>query len=239
MNELQNKYSAQIEEVAATCSRIAQLGYVTSHGGNISMRCDEDVIAITPTKLAKRKVGFGEVCLVRLSTSETLYAAPGRKPTGELPFHARIFLKRPDVRGIVHGHPAVLTGFAIAGVDLLERAYLPEPVTEVGPMPLVPYYEPLRDELADAFEPFLPLANGFLMENHGALTVSHEGCERALDYMEMYEAAAQSILVARQLGSLRELPRQEIKNLERTIKTRNLPMPGLPGAVQSLLDIYK
>ncbi len=239
MNELQWKYQREIEEISATAKRLAELGYVTSHGGNLSMRCADDVIAITPTKLAKRKVEFDDVCLVTLSTSVTLYAAPGRKPTGELPFHARIFIKRPDVMGIVHGHPAILTGFAIAGVDLLQRAYLPEPVIEVGPMPLVPYYEPLRDELAEAFDPFLPYANGFLMENHGALTVSHEGPERALDYMEMYEVAAQSILVAKQLGSLRELPRQEVKNLERTIKTRGLPMPGLAGSVSSLLDIYK
>lgn len=239
MHEMQKKFERQIEELFTTSQRLAALGYVTSHGGNLSMRCDDDVIAITPTKVAKRKVNFGDVCLVSLSTNATLYAAPGRKPTGELPFHARIFIKRPDVMGIVHGHPALLTGFAIAGVDLMERAYLPEPVIEVGPMPLVPYYEPLRDELAEAFDPYLPYANGFLMQNHGALTVSHEGPERALDYMEMLEVAAHSILVAKQLGSLRELPREEIRNLERTIATRGLPMPGLPGQVTSLLDIYK
>lgn len=48
MNELQRKYQCQIEELVAVARRLADLGFVTSQGGNLSLRADENVILITP-----------------------------------------------------------------------------------------------------------------------------------------------------------------------------------------------
>lgn len=237
MNEYKERYAAQMEELALTAQRTAELGFVSSHGGNLSFRVEDDIVLITPTKVAKRHVTPEKVCIVRMN-GEVLYAAEGLKPTGELPFHLRIFSKRPDVRGIVHAHPPVLTGFAIAHTDLLEKPILPEPVLEVGPILTVPYAEPLRDELAEAFDAYIDKANGFLMKNHGALMVATEGVERALDFLEMMEAAAQSIVTAMTLGSVDTLSEQDVRNLDRTMATRSMPMPGLPGRVKSLAELY-
>ena len=52
MNKLQETYRAQIEELVAASNRLAQIGFVTSQGGNLSYRVAEDVILITPTKVA-------------------------------------------------------------------------------------------------------------------------------------------------------------------------------------------
>lgn len=238
MHELQLKYASQIEELAKTAQLTDAKGFVTSQGGNLSYRVNENVVLITPTKVAKRSVKFDDVCIVDMD-GRTLYAAPGRKPTGELPFHIRILQKRPDIKAVLHAHPPVLTGFAITGMDYMQRAYLPEPIIEVGPMMMVPYAEPLSDELAEKFDDYIELSNGFLMENHGALMCSYEGIGRALELLEMMEAAAQSILVAVQLCGAKEIAKNEIQNLDRVIKIRSLPMPGLPGKVKTLLDIYK
>lgn len=238
MNELQTRYAAEIEEIVRAANRLAAIGYVTSQGGNLSMRVAEDAVLITPTKVAKASITFDDICVVTMA-GETLYAKPGRKPTGEMPFHLRILKKRPDVKGLVHAHPPVLTGFAIAGGDWLEKPFLPEPVIEVGPMVMVPYAEPLSEELAEAFEAVVERSNGFLMENHGALMVAAQGVWRALEFLEMMEAAAMSILVAKALGNPKTIPMADVMNLERVIKTRELPMPGLPGTVNSLQDIYK
>ena len=145
MHPIQEKYRAQIEEVVRAANRLGQIGYVTSHGGNLSMRADGDVVLITPTKVPKRDLTFDDICAIDMRGG-VLYARPGRKPTGEWPFHVRILEKRPDVKGVLHAHPPVLTGFAIAGGDWMQRAFLPEPVIEVGPMVMVPYAEPLSDE---------------------------------------------------------------------------------------------
>ena len=238
MHALQTAYESQINEMVKTANRTAELGYVTSHGGNLSMRVAENTVLITPTKVAKRAIEFDDICVIDLY-GKVLYAREGRKPTGEWPFHTRILQKRPDIKGVLHAHPPVLTGFAIAGGDWMERAFLPEPVIEVGPMVMVPYAEPLSDELAKNFDTVIGKSNGFLMENHGMLMVSPDGVWRALELTEMMEAAGKSILVALQLGSTQTIPYDEVMKLENVIKIRELPMPGLKGIVNSLSDVYK
>ena len=171
MNAFQEKYREQIEEIVKSANRIAEKGFVTSQGGNLSLRVDDNVILITPTKVAKESITFEDICAVDMD-GKVLYAKPGRKPTGEWPFHTRILRNRPDVKGVVHAHPPILTGFAIAGGDWMQKPFLPEPVIEVGPMVMVPYAEPLSEELAERFDAVITKSNGFLMENHGALMVS-------------------------------------------------------------------
>ena len=237
MHKLQDKHTEAIQKVADTCVRLAELGYVTSHGGNLSSRVDENTVLVTPTQLPKRRVTFEDVVILDMDAN-VLFAAEGRRPTGESPFHLRIMRQRPDVTGIIHAHPPVLTGFAIAHSDLLSRPFLPEPVIEVGPVLAVDYAEPISDALARRFDEALPHANAFLMKNHGVTLVSAEGVGRALEFLEMLEAMAQSILVACALGGPKEIAPGDVADLERTMKTRNLPMPGKPGVVTSLCALY-
>ena len=84
--------------------------------------------------------------------------------------HLRIYRARPDVRAVVHAHPPVATGFAVAGRDFMD-AVLPEVILQLGSVPLVPYATPGTPALADAIEPFLAEHDAFLLANHGATTV--------------------------------------------------------------------
>lgn len=238
MHPYQTQYAAECKELALASNRLAALGYVTSHGGNLSVRVAEDIVLITPTKVEKRNITASDICFVSMR-GETLFAPEGRKPTSESPFHLRVFEKRPDLRGIVHAHPPILTGFAIAGKDYLMQPILPEPVIEVGPMVMVPYAQPGSDALAEAFDDALDRSNGFLMENHGVLMTNCEGVSRALDLLEMMECAAQSVLVALQLDGFKPLPEKDVQDLEDVMVARGLPMPGKPGAYQSLKDVFK
>ena len=52
------------------------------------------------------------------------------------------------------------------------------------------------------------------------------------------EAAAKSILVAKILGNAKTIPMQDVMNLERVIKIREMPMPDLKGEVHSLSEIF-
>lgn len=237
MHPIQEKYAAQIEEIVRSANRLAQVGFVTSQGGNLSMRVDENLVLITPTKVAKAAIVFDDICAVDMQ-GNTLLAAPGRKPTSEWPFHIRILEKRPDVKGVVHAHPPILTGFAIAGGDWLQRPFLPEPVIEVGPMVMVPYAMPGSDELAQMFDDVVEKSNGFLMENHGTLMVSTEGVWRAVEFLEMQENAAISIVVSKILGNPKTIPTPRVDELENVIKQREIPMPGLKGVVKTLSDIF-
>ncbi|MCD6333184.1 MAG: class II aldolase/adducin family protein [Bacteroidales bacterium] len=237
MHSLQEKYHVGIQKMVQSAHRIAEKGFVTSQGGNLSYRVDEEVILITPTKVPKSEIQFDDVVLLHPS-GDILFAAEGRKPTGETPFHLEILNRRPDLKGLVHAHPPAITALALAHSNLLSRPLLPEPIIEVGPVLTVEYHEPLSRKLADAFLPVLHRSNAFLMLNHGILLGSTISVLRAAELLEMIEATAQSAILALQAGGVKELSYPDVARLDRTLKTRNLTMPGAPGVNHSLTDLY-
>jgi len=237
MHELQELYRNQITELAEISVKCGRLGFVASHGGNLSMKAVPGIILITPTKVAKETIGFEDICIVD-EDGKTIFASPGRKPTGETPMHTFIYRKRPDLKSLVHAHPPVLTGFAIAGDNVLERPILPEPCIELGPILSIPYAEPISQALANCFESVLPLSNAWLMKNHGITIGSDQGVARTLGLLQMAEAMAQSAVVARQCGGIKEISREEVENLSRVLAIRNLPCPGDPRRKHTLASLY-
>jgi len=238
MEEIPARFAREIAELASASRRLGRLGYVASHGGNLSARVAEDVVLITPTKVPKQSIRPADICAVDMSGA-TIYAGKGRKPTGETPMHLGLFRERPDVNAIVHSHPPVLTGFACSKrAGLLARPVLPEPAIELGPAAVVDYAEPLTEDLARKFRPHLARHDFFLMRNHGVLVLSREGALRALEFTIMLEKQALSILVAELLGGATELSREDVAGLDRTLRTRALPFPGAPGAVKSLVELF-
>ena len=237
MNEIQSKYEDEINEIIAACHRLAELGYVSSSGGNISLRVGEDLILITPTKTPKRTMVIEDICAVDLE-GHTVFAPEKKKPTGETPFHTRIMRKRSDIKAIVHAHPPILTGFAIANSDLLSKPFLPEAVLEVGPMLMVPYETPVSEAISEQFDQVVDKSNGFLMENHGAVICSTDSVFDAVEKMQLVECMAQSVLVSMLLGNCKTIPQNFIKELDQVIESRNLIIPGGLGKFRSLAELY-
>ena len=112
------------------------------------------------TKVEKRNCSPDDICAINLK-GEPVYTPQGRKATSEWPFHLRVYQKRPDLPSVVHAHPPILTGYAIAGVDVMATPFLPECAIEVGPMILVPYAQPGSDALAEMFDEPLRRSNAF------------------------------------------------------------------------------
>ena len=77
------------------------------------------------------------------------------------------------------------------------------------------------------------------MENHGALMTSPDGVMRTVDMLEMMENAAQSALIALQLGRFKAIPDSELPDLEAVMRSRGLPMPGEQGYNKTLKDCFK
>jgi L-fuculose-phosphate aldolase len=152
--------------------------------------------------------------------------------------YLKIFNNRQDINGVIHAHPPVLTGFACTESKLLERPFLPEVVIELGPVLSVDYKEPITEDLAKAFEKVIHKTNAFLMRNHGVTICSPYSVMRALDMMEMLEAQGKSLLTGMAIGDLKEIPKVEVKNLEKTLKSRNLKLPGDPRYIKSLTQLF-
>jgi len=210
--------------------------YVTSQGGNLSIKLEENLLLISPTCVCKSDISNKDVVFIDL---EGNILEGTRKPTGETPMYLNFYRDRPDIKSVIHCHPPYTNTFAIIkGTNWLMRPVFPETVAEVGPVPLVPYGEPLTQKLADNFNPFVKKYNAFLMENHGLTILSSADIYRTMQLVDILEVTAISILQALAVGEVKELTREDVQNLENTMKTRNLPMIGAPGVNESLVDLY-
>jgi len=230
------KYAPQVARFVRVCGRLSELMYVTGHGGNLAWKLEDDLILITPTQMNKGDITAADVVFLR---PDGTVAEGARRPTGETPMYVNFFRDRPDINAVIHCHPPMTGAFAIiAGPNLLMRPVFPETTTEVGPVPVVPYGEPLTQRLADHFLPYLRRYNAFLMENHGLVIMTPRDIAWAMMLTELLEMTSVSLLQAMAVGSVKEISRDDVANLDNIIKTRNLPMFGAPGVNKSLVDLY-
>jgi L-fuculose-phosphate aldolase len=225
-----------VEAALQVCHLLAERRYVTSHGGNLAHRVEDGLLLITPTRMNKGELTGEDLVFVDLQGG---VVEGRRQPTGELPVYLDFFRARPDIRSVIHCHPPSTNAFAILeGPNWLMRPVFPETVIEVGPVPVVPYAEPLTQQLADNFAPFTQRYNAFLMENHGLILVSPEGILRTLHLVDILELTAVTLVQALAAGKVKELSREAVRGLDNTRRTRHLPDIGAPGVNPSLVELY-
>lgn len=186
--------------MAQCCRQLAERGLIAGRDGNLSVRLGSDRVLVTPSGVIKALLEAADMVEVDLSGRKRR----GRhKPTSELDLHLRILERRPDVNAVVHAHPPVATGFAVAGQGF-QPDVLPELILQCGHVPLVPYGTPGTRELGDQVERFITGHDALLLANHGAVTVGPT-LDAAWIRMESLEHAARIICTARTLGQVNEL----------------------------------
>ena len=229
-------YANQVDTFVGVCHQLAAGKYVTGYGGNAAWKLEDDVILITPTQMNKGQIRPDDVVFIRMDGS---VIEGTRRPTGERAMYVNFFRDRPDIQSVVHCHPPYTNAFAITkGKNWLMRPLFPETITEIGPVPVVPYAEPLTQKLADNFLPYLAKYNAFLMENHGLVIMSRLDIEWTMMNTELLEMTSLHILQALQLGDIKEIPRAEVTAMDNIMTGRNLPFMGAKGMYTSLDEVY-
>ena len=201
--------------------RLHQRAYVASNDGNISVRLDAERLLTTPKSVSK---GFMSPDMLVITDYAGRKLAGERDPSSELPMHLAVYRRRADVTAVVHAHPPVATGFAVAGIPL-DRAVLAEVVTTLGSIPIAEYGTPSTQELADAVDRHIAAHDGLLLANHGAITVAG-GLLPAYYKMETIEHFARISVVARILGRERLLSREEVNRLQELRGTYGIAAPA-------------
>ncbi|MGQ0647634.1 MAG: class II aldolase/adducin family protein [Gemmatimonadaceae bacterium] len=209
-------------EIVQVCKRLYERGLIAGPDGNVSVRLSADRILVTPAGMSKVDVTPED--LVELSL-EGKHLRGARRASSEVAMHLRIYKRRSDVQAVVHAHPPIATGFAVAG-ESFSSCVLPEMIFQVGWVPLVPYATPGTPQLADAFEPFVATHDAFLMANHGATTVGHT-LTLAHQRMESLEHSARILLTARILGRVNTLTAPQVEAL---VDARKRALPDSPFA---------
>lgn len=214
-------------EIVRVCRRLYERGLIAGPDGNVSVRISRDHVLITPRGFSKADVEEHDLVLVTLDGTRI----GGRhEASSEIAMHLAVYRAREDVGAVVHAHPPVATGFAVAGFGLPGNV-LPELAVQVGDVPFVPYATPGTDALPAVMAPWLPNYEAFLLANHGATTLGRTLTE-AHQRMECVEHSANILLTARLLGRVNALGAEDARVLE-AARRRGLADGPAPGEARS------
>jgi L-fuculose-phosphate aldolase len=218
MTTTESSLRADIVEVGR---RMYARGYTASNDGNISVRLGAERLLMTPKSVCK---GFMTPDMMCITDLEGRKLQGDRDPSSEMLMHLEVYRQRPDVRAVVHAHPPIATGFAVAGIPL-NRAVLAEVLTTLGSIPIAEYATPSTKELPEAVRKYVKAHDGMLLANHGALTLGAD-LFSAYYKMETIEHFAKISLVARLLGNENLLAREEVERLQELRGTYGIKAPA-------------
>lgn len=194
-----------------------QKGYIAGTDGNVSVRLAPERILITPAGLAKGRLEDEDLVVVDLSGKVVL---GGHEPSTESPMHLYVYQQRMDIGACVHSHAPYATSLAVAGTPLAANV-LPELVLAVGSVPLTEEYAATGTHaVPESLAPYIQSANGFLLRNHGLLTIGRT-VEEAYNRHETIEHYAKILHLALQLGGVNTLPQSEFDRLEAIRRNRS------------------
>lgn len=206
------------KEICDIGKRIYDHGFVAANDGNISVKVGPNEFYCTPTGVSK---GYMTPDMIIKIDGEGNKVEGRLNPSSEIKMHMRVYKERPDVNAVVHAHPPVATAFTVANVPM-DQYILPEAVLTIGNVPTCDYGTPSTMEIPDSLMPYIQQHDAFLLKNHGALTVGNT-LLKACFTMEEVEFNAKINLYARQLGSVDEIPCEELEKLMELRKKFNLP----------------
>jgi L-fuculose-phosphate aldolase len=218
MTKVEEQIRADIVEAGR---RLYARSYVASNDGNISARLDDKRLITTPKSVCK---GFMTPDMMVIVDYDGRKLSGARDPSTELPMHLEIYRNRPDVGAVVHAHPPLATGFAVAGIPLT-RAVLAEVITTLGSIPIAAYGTPSTKELPEAVRKYIKAHDGMLLANHGAVTCGTD-VFAAYYKMETIEHFAKISLVARMLGGENLISREEVERLQGLRGMYGIPSPA-------------
>ncbi|MCL2079672.1 MAG: class II aldolase/adducin family protein [Oscillospiraceae bacterium] len=193
------------DQLVQMMNRIYQNGMTTTSGGNLSVLDENGDIWITPSGVDKGTLTPSDMC--RVTPDGKVFCR--HKPSVELPFHAEIYKRRPDLRAVLHAHPPALVAFSVARV-LPDTRLVANSYRTLGKITMAPYAVPgsqvLGDSIAAEFEKGFDIV---ILENHG-VCIGAETLFDAFMKFETLETTANLEIYARKLGTPKSLQENEI-----------------------------
>lgn len=181
------RFMAQRKEIADMCRYFADNGYFAGTGGNIGVRVDNGLMAVTPSATDYYSVRAEDVVILDI---ETLGVIEGEKtPTIEKGLHARMLRMHPSRNASVHTHQPIASAVALL------HEILPWPkgsdLKTLGPhVGLIPYKPSGTGMLAKAFAKALrPDVFAYLLASHGVICAGAD-LKTATDMIRKIEAAS-------------------------------------------------
>jgi ribulose-5-phosphate 4-epimerase/fuculose-1-phosphate aldolase len=199
------------EKIAALGRSMFQRGLTFGSSGNVSVRIADGWL-MTPTNVA-----LGDIDPARLSKLGTDGRhLSGDAPTKEAMLHLAMYRERPGATAVVHLHST--HSVAVSALADIDPDDVLPPITayyvmRVGRLPLIPYFPPGDQGLAEAVGRLANKHHAVLLANHGPVVAggSLEAAAGAIEELEetaklylMLQGHRTRFLTPEQVAALRE-----------------------------------
>jgi ribulose-5-phosphate 4-epimerase/fuculose-1-phosphate aldolase len=181
------------ERIASLGQSIFARGLTFGSSGNISVRI-EDGWLMTPTNVA-----LGDLDPARLSKLDANGRhLSGDAPTKEAMLHLAMYRERPNAAAVLHLHST--HSVAVSALAHIDPNDVLPPITayyvmRVGRLPLIPYYPPGDQGLAEAVGKQAAKHHALLLANHGPVVAGGSLDAAAAAIEELEETARLYLLL--------------------------------------------
>lgn len=198
------------EEICHAAHQIARVGYVAANDGNLSARCPDGHILVTPTGVYKGDVRPEQ--LLEMTLEGEVVRDGGLGPSSETPMHLALYRRCPDLGGVVHTHSPYALCMASLG-EALTRPITADMVLLLGRVPCLPYLTLGTEELARSVAETGETANAALLACHGAVTWGRD-LKEAWYRTQALEQYCRQLYLQRMIGGpAQEIPPEEVEKL--------------------------
>ncbi|TWT93577.1 3-oxo-tetronate 4-phosphate decarboxylase [Neorhodopirellula pilleata] len=171
-------------------------GLTAGSSGNISVRLPDGML-VTPTNSCLGRLEPDEI--TKLDSIGNVIS--GRPPSKEAFLHQAYYQSRQSERAVVHLHSTWSVAVSCL-TDINPNDVLP-PITayfvmRVGRLPLIPYFPPGDEQLADAVARVARVSRGALLANHGPV-IGAVDLDQAVYAIEELEETAKLFMILRGL----------------------------------------
>jgi L-fuculose-phosphate aldolase len=179
-----------------------------STAGAFSARLGADDFIITPRR--RDRLEIESPGLVRVKGG----ACPAtQQPSRAAKLHAEIYARLPDVGAIINAQPAHASAFCMTAAQLNTHT-IPESALVLFDAPKLPFLRLVEDASEIARHVSLKPTPVLLITNEGVLVVGRTLLE-AFDRLEVLEATAEALLLAKPVGPLVPMPASALDELRR------------------------
>ena len=206
------KYKVIREELYETVMKAKEAGLIRLSAGNISVRTEDGLVAITPRGIKYDDLQLEDLTVVDLDGK---IMDGVKKPSSETPMHTTILKSLPHVGAVFHTHSPYAMTFAAAGMEIPTISL--ELFLCGAPIPVAPWVCPgtlqAGEITVDIFKQS-PALKVCLLRNHGLVAIG-TNLENAFELAYNAEVGMQTYYQALQLGKPGSITDEQQEELRR------------------------
>ncbi|EOQ96706.1 class II aldolase/adducin N-terminal domain protein [Leptospira wolbachii serovar Codice str. CDC] len=179
------------KSMLTACIKLADLGFLAGVGGNLAVRIDSKLMAVTPSATDYYTMKPDDLCILEINGLKMVEGT--KQPTTESGIHASFFSLRPEIEVSLHTHQPLASAVSLLGLDMDIESM--EGKQNIGQfVRIVPYAPSGTPFLVRAFRKKITKeTNGYLLRNHG-LVCGALSLDRAIANVKLVEKEAARFL---------------------------------------------